>query len=45
MNGCRLLGMLKEEQARVRLIAGKPREGGSARFSRDGTYKEEIHNL
>lgn len=45
MNGCRLLGILKVELARVRFLAGKPREGRSAKLSRDGTYREEIHNL
>lgn len=33
------------ERAREWLGAGRPLDGGSAKLSTEGTYREEIHNL
>ena len=42
---CTGIGNINVERARVREVAGCPREGRSARLSKEGTYKDEIHSL
>ena len=43
--GCKIDGIRKVESARERLMAGMPREGRSAKLSKEGTYDGDIHNL
>ena len=42
---CTGIGNVKVGRARVREVAGCPHEGRSAKLSKEGTYKEEIHSL
>jgi hypothetical protein len=43
--GCKIEGNMKVESARDRPVTGCPRDGRSAKLSKDGTYREEVQSL
>ena len=45
MKGCKYDGKVMDDSVWGKPAAGRPHDGGSARLSKEGTYKEEIQRL